>query len=230
MKRNLSRAWEKVCNCSKSNEGFSMVELLIALMIFGFFATALFTFMISTAQVSTKVNSSTNLSVQSQVALGLIEEYLVDCSGMVEYDATTQTLYIVNNEGYDDPSKAAVYIYQYHPSKKSLYYNFVTADRVLDDSGDLLEWVFTANSIDHGDWELVSKNIDEFFVAFTEEEVKITSTESIMRVTTVDITLKMSLDSGAETYNGQSIMLLRNLPTVNTLNSKPVLTDLSVIP
>ncbi len=234
MKKRICRVWQKVCDCSKSNQGFTMVELLVALMIFGFFAAALFTFMISTAQVSSKVNSSTNLSVQSQVALGLIEEYLVDCSGMVEFDDTTETLYIVNNESYGDSTDAAVYIYQYYRDKKSLYYNYVTADREFVRVGDtgvdgeictLDAWIFTAGSINHNNWELVSKNVDDFLVEFTTEEVQITVDDAIERVTTVDITLEMSLESGSETYNGSSVMLLRNLPTVNVLLNKPDLSD-----
>lgn len=109
--------------CFSSNSGFTLVELLTSLTIFAFFSVALLNYMVTASSVTSKVSSSVNLSLQSQVALGMIEEYMVDCSGLVDFYTDTidgkeyKVLDIVNNNEYGsyvqagttDDTKAVLY-------------------------------------------------------------------------------------------------------------------------
>lgn len=231
MKQNLENVRAKLQGFCKNNQGFSIVELLTSLTIFAFFAIALFTYMTTAAKVSSSVNSSVNLGIQSQVALGLVEEYLVDCSGMVEYDATDEVLYIVNNYGYDEGPSAGdsciVYKYRYDDTEKALYYSSITGGKrealAVDDDGNAdvngpnFVWVYTAGTTETTP-ELLSKNIDSFAVEFDTEPFAVTSTYEVERVTTVQITLEMSLQGSTEEYTGNTVLLLRNKPYVNELN------------
>lgn len=90
--------WRKL----ESNAGFTLVELLCSMMIFSFFAMALLQYMTTAATIHTQVNSSVSLETQALATLGVIEEYAIDASASVVFDDGTKTLYIINNNSYDD--------------------------------------------------------------------------------------------------------------------------------
>lgn len=224
--------------CLRSNQGFTIVELLSSLMIFAFFSIALLQFMSTASTVSSRVNSTTNLSVQSQVALGLIEEYLIDCSGMVYFDDDNDALYIVNNQDYSgslDSDQCKIYVFRYDSTKKELNFhefegeqesnNLVYVPVGVDDTATdytpapEIYWTEYRAGTTSFDFtspkpELVSKNIESFHVELYTEDLVIDRYTTVQRHTSANITFEMSSDR--DTYAGTTYMVLRNLPVVQT--------------
>lgn len=221
MKQVFSRLREKIEICSKSNQGFTLVELLTSLSIFSFFVIALLNYMITASSVTSKVSSSVNLSMQSQVALGMIEEYLIDCSGLVEFvdNADTSVLYIVNNKGYvdDDP---IIFKFEYDKTDRSLYFQegkasrTVTYDRVTSVDGSEVRSVATGVEYrregEYKSKELLSMNIDAFHVDIVEESIHLSGGNMQDVVKSVEIVFDMTL--GRDTYQGETFISLRNSP------------------
>ncbi len=64
---------------------------------------------------------------------------------------------------------------------------------------------------------MVSKNIDGFHVSFETETERVSIVHEIERTTTADITFEMSNTRNTETYEGTTVMYLRNKPMENKL-------------
>ncbi len=228
MRRQFDTAIKRLKSFTASNQGFTLVELVTSLMIFSFFSIALLQYMNTAAKVSTHVNGSTDLSVQSQVALGLIEEYMIDCSGMVQVSNSTvdggvvKTLYIVNNQDYDNSlgsHEAIVYAFEFVEDEKTLYYYDMIATRdTLGDSaiGEILGYEYTV-TVGTPSKEMVTKNIDAFDVKFYTGEKVISRDSSIEQILSVDLSFEMSSNTSSQTYVGSSYILMRNTPTKNDL-------------
>ncbi|MFI3253171.1 MAG: hypothetical protein R3Y63_02355 [Eubacteriales bacterium] len=240
MKNRLKR----LRDCAKCNAGVTIVELLVSVLVFSIFSIALMQYMSTAASVSSTVNNAVNLSTESQVALGLIEEYLVECSGMVAFDDTNDVLYIVNNQDYSGSlgsDQCIVHIFEYDSTARSLYYYYISGasgsrkavNGYFEDDGTLtvdatsstmLYYDYTLDAALSGavvsPKELVTKNINEFDVVLETEKTRITYEHSIDRVVTADISFAMSLERSSQSYSSNSVMLLRNKPMVNELEIK----------
>lgn len=236
MKKYCDNMIRKLKVCAKSNEGFTMVELLSSLAIFAFFTVALLQYMTTAATVNSHVSTSVSLSMQSQVALGFIEEYLIDSSGIVEFDADSTTgdavLYVVNNYDYSGDFNPTVYAFKFVAGNNTLYYCDAEVDREpvyntyvdehnITQTGTTLisyNYKFASASPWSGD-EIIAQNIDSFDVHLNVEEVQITSTYNIDKVSSVEIFFGMSL--GHDDYEGNSFISLRNTPLYSeSSNSK----------
>lgn len=75
----------------KNNKGFTLTELLVCVVIFGIVLTAAFGLMLSGAKSYTKINDRIEIQEQSQRALNLIEEYVVDCNGGLYFSPAEYT-------------------------------------------------------------------------------------------------------------------------------------------
>lgn len=192
---------EKTKDFLGSNQGFTFVELLTSITIFSIFVVALMQFMNTAAFMSKKINGTVNLGMQSTVALGMIEEYIVDCSGMVEFDG--DTLYIVNNTGYDS-TDPMVYIFEL--DENTLYFNTAVIDKTgalssVSYSSDE-EWAvngvdrdvkvaanpgtsfsIVSGNLDESKREVLSKNVDSFDVILNKVFVQTGTVEETFPVT-----------------------------------------------
>lgn len=110
--------------CLKNNQGFTLVELLSSFTIFAFFSIALLTYMTTAGSIQSKVNAAVGLETKAQVAMGVIEEYLVDASASVIFK--DDILYIMNNKSYDDTSATdsgcTLHGFKWDSTTKKLYY------------------------------------------------------------------------------------------------------------
>lgn len=226
----------------QSNKGFSLVELLTSLTIFAFFSIALLQFMNTAAFMSKKVNGTVNLGMQSTVALGMIEEYMLDCSGMVSYDAGDQKLIIINNYGHYDPSGPEAYIFQLVGT--TLYFSHapVTDNTVLSnitytytDPADAEMRKISKNTASFTlgtavEKEVLSEHVNAFEVTLNEKFMEVgsvkvddgfvenTYTTGFFAVDNVQIVFQMSQGKAdyAEQYVGESFISLRNAPVSTT--------------
>lgn len=212
MKQNLIR--NRLRALLQSNKGFTLVELLTSLSIFGFFSIALLNYMVTATSVTSNVSTSVSLSFQSGVALGMIEEYLIDCSGAVEFSEspTESVLSIVNNSGYDS-TNPIVYIFTYDPAAKELYFHTSGAEKenIINSEGKI-EAVNYKKLSSGGTTtpELLAMNIDAFKVTLNTGTAQMSNGSDLNIVQSVKIEFDMSL--GRETYKGDTFISLRNNP------------------
>ncbi len=87
------------------NRGFTLVELLICIIIFGVVLVAVFGFMMASAKSFNTVNDRLDLQLQAQLTSNQLSEYLVDCTGGICTSADGKAVYILNRE----PSGGADY-------------------------------------------------------------------------------------------------------------------------
>ncbi len=152
----MKKLIQRLKDCGQSNAGFTMAELVVSLLVFSIFSVALMQFMSTAATIGTKVNNTVTLSTQSQVALGLIEEYLVECSGMAYFDDTNDRLYIVNNQDYSNSlgdRECIVHVFDYVEADEALYYYYEDVTRTpfygyVEDigSGGVSYWTYSTHS------------------------------------------------------------------------------------
>ena len=83
------------------NEGFTLVELLICIVIFGVVLAAVFGFMMTGANSFNTVNDRLDIQLQSQLSANQISEYIIDCNVGICTSADGRTVYILNEEPYD---------------------------------------------------------------------------------------------------------------------------------
>ena len=76
-----------------NNKGYTLTELLVSTVIFGIVLVSVFGFMLAGAKSYNKVNDRLEIQNQSQMALNLIEEYVIDSVGGIYFDVNT--LYIL---------------------------------------------------------------------------------------------------------------------------------------
>lgn len=223
----------KMGQLRSSNQGFTFVELLTALTIFAFFSISLLMYMQSAATINSNVAKSVNLSTQSQVALGLVEEFLIDCSGVIHFDDTDNILYVINDAG----SSAVAHVFEFDAANYALYYLTATIQKdelrgylVYEDSGGtlyekeadtLLAYSYTVpiNALQDSHKELVSYNITDFHVEIISgDELAISRFYSVHKAEKVKVTFEMCLNPGsptADVFTGVSDIGMRNYPIVS---------------
>ena len=81
-----------------NNKGFTLAELLVSVAIFGVVLAAAFGFMLTSAKSYNKVNDRLEIQTQSQMALNLIEEYVIDCAGGFLVDSSTYDIDVDDEE------------------------------------------------------------------------------------------------------------------------------------
>lgn len=79
-----------------NNRGFTLTELLVCTVIFGVVLIAAFGFMLASAKSYNKVNDRLEIQNQSQMALNLIEEYVIDSAGGIFFDTKNDDSFEVN--------------------------------------------------------------------------------------------------------------------------------------
>lgn len=98
----MNRILQKISKGMKNNSGFTLIELLTSLSIFAFFSIALLQYMKTASSIQSQVGANVNLETTSQVAMSLVEEFLIDASASVMFDDATHSLYIINNSAYGE--------------------------------------------------------------------------------------------------------------------------------
>ena len=85
----------------KNNAGLSLLELMVAFAILGIVTTVILGFITSSTNAYGSVSAEISLQYQSQIFMGQLQEYVIDCNGGIAYDDTDCTLYVANLDGTD---------------------------------------------------------------------------------------------------------------------------------
>ncbi|NLH02001.1 MAG: prepilin-type N-terminal cleavage/methylation domain-containing protein [Clostridiales bacterium] len=111
----------------KDNKGFTLVELIVCLAIFGIVAAAAFGFMLSGAKSFSTVGGRIDAQTHSQITMNFINEYLIDCDEAIYYNADTCTLCIINKPVNPADKLYSAYIFRY--SGRNLSFSQGTAEK-----------------------------------------------------------------------------------------------------
>lgn len=176
----------------KNNKGFTLVELIICILIFGIIVAAVFGFMISGSKSYETVNGRVTLQMDSQLTMNFINEYLIDCDTAVYSDGSSMLCLIdkISSGGY------TAYVFRYIDADNTLYFSqSISVTPNADGS-------FACSM---GTPEILSDMVDSFSVA-----TGIIIDENTTRVGSVDTTLSFKNFSTYKTFSQK--VSLRNKP------------------
>lgn len=173
-----------------NNRGFTLVELIVAISIFGILAAAVFGFMIAGANSYGRINTRLNLQMNAELAANQIEEYMRDCNGSIYYD-NNSTLYIINsNEG-----ESVLNAFEYKDGK----IKYGTAKLSEKPNGSYAGYAIQTDA-------LLCKNVDSFDVNLGISDERAYYAE-----------LKLQLKQNGKRYTVEKVVALRNRPIVKAV-------------
>lgn len=212
---------ERLRRLFKENRGFSMIELLTGFTIFAFFTTSLLQYMMTAATINSQVSSSVLLQTHASVAMGTIEEYLIEANAGVIFDDATDSLYIVNyvvgndwsssstSLPYDQTCVAKTLLFRREDSTNEIWYYPVetTVTRTIDEDGDGKRYVVYeyTHSEDSSAKERLVENVQDFKVEFS-----LSSDESTKE--SLHLTFTMTNARETSEYEKSAFIVLRNSP------------------
>ncbi|MEG1191297.1 MAG: type II secretion system protein [Oscillospiraceae bacterium] len=190
----------------KNCKGFTLVELMISVLIFGVVSAAIFGFMLTGAKTYNTVTDRISQQTQAQMAVNQLGDCLIDCNAGVCFDTTSKTLYIINvtmTKKTGDNGKDNV-----EPSYSAHVFKFVNGEIRYGNLGITKnpEGTFTCKGkVD----ELLTDDVSDFSVEFKGDE-KLTKCDSA----TVSVKLK---NRTLETVNTRTFAF-RNKPAKVTVS------------
>lgn len=204
---------------AKNNKGFTLVELLVSVVIFGVVLTAAFGFMLASAKTYNKVNDRLEIQNQSQAALNLIEEYVIDCNLGISFVPSdedyvkdgksypTGTLYILDEEENGEDIEYTVHIFKLGSDEVLRYAETSATPKTNLETGEIESFSFS---------EPVGDKVTDKAVEFS---VSYTPNAKTFEISTINITLGM-IKRSAE-YSGTINIALRNKPVAVTMAPNP---------
>ena len=180
----------------KNNKGFTLVELIICIVIFGIIVAAVFGFMISGSKSYETVNGRVNLQMDSQLTMNFINEYLIDCDTAVYSDGSNMLCLI--NEA--PAGEYIAYVFQFIDADNTLYFS---KSKSQSNSVTLNADGSFACEMDAP--EVLSDKVGSFLVA-----TSIIIDGNTTRVGSVDTTLSFNNSSTNKTFS--QTVSLRNKP------------------
>ena len=176
----------------KNDKGFTLIELIICIVIFGIIVAAVFGFMISGSKSYETVNGRINLQMDSQLTLNFINEYLIDCDTAVYSDGSNMLCIIdkASGGGYN------AYVFRYIDTDTTLY--FSKSVSVTPNADGSFACVM-------GTPEILSDMVDSFLVT-----LGIIVDENTTRVGSVKMELSFNNSSTNKTFS--HTVSLRNKP------------------
>ena len=101
----------------EDNRGFTFVELVVGMVIFGLIAVAALGFLVTGTKTYGSVNGAMNQRLEAQLAVNQVSEYLIDCNGSVSFKENTLCVISKNNSG-----KTVTDIFRFDSDDNALYY------------------------------------------------------------------------------------------------------------
>ena len=189
----------------KDNRGFTLIELIICMAIFAILVTSVFGFMLASSRSYSAITNRLNLSLQSQLTMNQLGEYIMDCNeGLVYTNNTsttpnTSTLYVIDKGSID--TKYDVNIFQLKPDG-CIYYGY--GGNVATLSGTTFSFTsFEANN-------LLAENVTSFSVT---QKLNSDNTKVISAVVSIVFTKNSAASSARRT------IALRNCPPISIVQA-----------
>lgn len=107
----------------RSNKGFSLVELIVALAIFGIAGVSVFGFTVNSSRLYQRSNEDMKVQYEQQLAVNQIRDMVVESDRGIYFDETSQTLAFygaVKNDGSGDVYPVTVI--RYNQVEQKLYF------------------------------------------------------------------------------------------------------------
>ncbi|MEG1492476.1 MAG: prepilin-type N-terminal cleavage/methylation domain-containing protein [Oscillospiraceae bacterium] len=184
----------------KNSKGFTLVELMVSLLIFGIVVAAAAGFMVAGSKSYNSVNDALNLQMQSQLTANHITEYIIDSSAGIAFNSSTNTLYIINEYPPIPPDTDPTYtahVFKYADGK--INYGKGSARRTETDVDGKKQISFNC-SVDPAD--LLTENVKAFSISLKKtEQSKVTSAE-----------LSITLEKRGKVQTTTRTIALRNCP------------------
>lgn len=224
MVRNFFKKKEKL-----NNDGFSMVELLVATAILGIVSVIIYSFMVSGSRFYEKTSADTDIQMEAQLVANQISDLIIDCEVNIRYDESVSDQIPdafnsgsgsgdTEEEGGEtpDPPESGDGIKADPDDGKTLEidncdYQFLIINGEDDKLYYLERTADPATNTYVGDFdlskaELLAENVSEFSVDLS--RVKGKGQENI-------VTFSMTYTKGKRSYSGIYQVNLRNQVTVN---------------
>lgn len=226
MRKYWKQKKELLKQLSKNNQGFTMVELLVSVMVFAIVSAAVMQMMHSGALIHANVTGTIRMEAEAQSALSLMEELTVEAGDMVYFHetSTTSTYYILNTKDFatgDDLSESVVHMFQYKPEDETIYYyqskafgdtsqgslTDASGATIFDDDGNPIPVRHkTVRTGYEPTKEFVVDDVSKFHVDVVADHD---------RLKHVDITFEM--ETNDDSYATKSVVVLRNRLDIGTV-------------
>lgn len=107
----------------RNNKGFSLVELIVALAIFGIAGVAVFGFMVNSSRLYQRSNVDVKLQYEQQLAVNQIRDMVVESDKGIYFDDTSKTLALYGAMKNESGVKSyPVTVIRYVESEQRLYF------------------------------------------------------------------------------------------------------------
>ncbi|ODU55284.1 MAG: hypothetical protein ABT01_06555 [Clostridium sp. SCN 57-10] len=166
----------------KRNQGFSLIELIVAFAILGVVALIVLDFTTSTANTYRMVSNDLSLQYEAQLTMGQLQEYLIDCDGGISVQGNE--LYIVSEK---ESGGYVTHCFSYDATKRELYYS--TGEVNLD--GTLATCAL-------GEQYLLARDLSDFQVSYKRNDTKTT------------VSVKFHFLRGERQYTSEQSIFIRN--------------------
>lgn len=176
------------------NRGFTLIEMLVCLVIFGIVVAAAYGLMLTGSLSFNTVNNDTNLQTNADITLNQLGEHIMSCSAGIAFKDST--LYVINRD--ESGSTYTADIFQYK-NDNCIY--FSTSKAVLESDGSF--------SCSIGSGDLLAKNVQSFFVTIVSNQ---TGTNAV----STELNLFFSL--GSSSLSRDRTVALRNRPPLITIS------------
>lgn len=176
----------------KNNQGFTLVELIVSTAILGIIALSASAFMIAGTRTYSSLNYAVRLQYEAQVVMAQLQEYTVDCTKGIVWDATKKTLYIANEDGDPNTDDAVVHMFVHDAADGA---QNIVYKRVDCEDSKFVEQIdsstFTVDA-------LMAEHVKSMNVTFDGNQAKIT----------------LEMARGNKTYIATQVIALRNQPII----------------
>lgn len=104
------------------NQGFTLVELIVAIAILGVITLSAASFMSAGARTYSSVTYSLRLQYASQITMAHLQERIIDCNGGIAWTGTD--LYVLNVDSNDpsETTKGTLHHFRYDSTDGCIYY------------------------------------------------------------------------------------------------------------
>ena len=175
----------------KNNQGFTLVELIVSMAILGIIALSASAFMIAGTRTYSSLNYAVRLQYEAQLVMAQLQEYTVDCTKGIAWDATQKTLYIANEDSDPDTNDAVVHMFVHNAAEgeQNIVYKRIdcTGNTFVQQIDSTTSFAVDA---------LMAEHVKSMDVVFIGNQAKIT----------------LEMVRGNKTYSATQLIALRNQP------------------
>lgn len=167
---------------NRTDKGFSLIELIVSFAILGVVSLMVLSFTSATAGTYRTVSNDVGIQYEAQLAMGQLQEYLIDCSGGI----CTQgdSLYIVSQ---GESGGFVAHRFTYSAADRALYYS--TGE--VTGSGTSVACTLSADY-------LLAKDMDAFGVS------------AATRGDRTTVTVSFRFSRGSKQYSSEQTIFVRN--------------------